>query len=153
MPTAKLPESTFNTTLGGVAVPFDCAVPGTASNIPLTLNTSETPNDISLWSYAVPNNGLSECASFLLYLTARNSLRPFAFLRFSTLLLILTVHVALITAPWSADVPTVTSALVPNDTFISAPLGLSECAVSVGNNNSPAVIVGLPDACFKTVNW
>ena len=84
LPTANVPDDTFNTAFGGVAVPFDCAVPGTASNIPLTLNTSETPNDISLLSYAVPKNGLSECASFLLNLTARNSLRPFVFLRFET---------------------------------------------------------------------
>ena len=38
---------------GGVALPL-VSVPGTASYIPLILNTSETPNDISSWSYAVP---------------------------------------------------------------------------------------------------
>ena len=63
----------------------------------------------------------------------------------------LTVHDALIVAPLSAAAPTTTVLLVEPD-IDKLPLGLSECAVSVGNNNSPAVIVGLPDACFKTVN-
>ena len=147
LPVANVPDDTFITALGGVATPL-VSVPGTASNIPLTLNTSETPSDISLWSNAVPKNGLSECASFLLYLTARNSLNDFVF---ATGFVTLTVHDALITAPLSADAPTTTVLLVVPD-IDKLPLGLSECAVSVGNNSSPSVIVGLPDACFKTEN-
>ena len=44
---------TVTTAFGGVATPL-VSVPGTASNIPLTLNTSDTPRDNSLWSYALP---------------------------------------------------------------------------------------------------
>ncbi len=53
LPVANVPDDTFITALGGVATPL-VSVPGTASNIPLTLNTSATPSDNSLWSYAVP---------------------------------------------------------------------------------------------------
>ena len=64
----------------------------------------------------------------------------------------LTVHDALIVAPLSAAAPTTTVLLVEPD-IDKLPLGLSECAVSVGNNNSPLVIVLLPDEdCLTTLN-
>ena len=92
---------------------------------------------------------MSECESLLLYLIARNSLNAFVF---ATGLDILTVHDALIIAPASFASPTVTVLLDVPD-IDKLPLGLSECVVSVGNNNSPLVIVLLPDVdCLTTLN-
>ena len=59
LPALNVPDDTLNTAFGGVATSTlsevsVVVVPGTASNIPLILNISETPKLISSWSYAVP---------------------------------------------------------------------------------------------------